>query len=112
MYDDTEAKTHSHHTIHGYPLSTTKNESSVRVHPDKHHVMLTGPPSILPQPLSPETLERAGCIYTLTFNAISQYPFFLVVYGIKSAIAFPKAAQVAQKCWMGIFSMKGGLCNI
>lgn len=112
MCDDTEAKTHSHHTIHG-SVSTTKNESSVRIHSDKHHVMLTGPPSILPQPISPETLDRAECIYTLMFNAISQHPFFLnIVYGIKSAIAFPTAAQVAQKCWMGIFSMKGGLCNI
>lgn len=102
----TVEKTHSPHTIHG-SVSITKNESDRGT-----HVMLTGPPSILPLPLSPETLERVGCMYTLMFSAISQHPFLSVIYEIKSAVAFPTVAQVAQKCWMGIFSMKGGLCNI
>ncbi len=63
-----------------------------------------------PVHLSPETV---WCICTLMFTAISQHPFVSnIVYGIKSAIAFPTAAQEALKCWMGIFSMKGGLCNI
>lgn len=74
MCDDTEAKTRSHRAIHG-SVSVTQNESGVRVHPDKNHVMLTGPPPILPpKPLSPETLEGAGCIYNLTFDAVSLQP--------------------------------------
>lgn len=47
---DTEAKTDSHHTVDGF-VSVTKNESTVRVHPDKNHVTLTEPPSALLQTL-------------------------------------------------------------
>ncbi len=74
-------------------------------HPDKNHVMLTGPASILPQPLSPETLERAECIYTLTFNAISQHPFSLdIVYGNKACQLLFLQQHKWLKCAGWVFS--------
>lgn len=66
--DDGEAKTHSQHTIRCC-VSITQNESRIRVHDDKNHVMLTASLPSLPEPLSPDTPVSVGCLSEVDVNS-------------------------------------------